>query len=305
MTPMRTLLALLFLTAPFALAQVCSAELAALLADSTTPDHVSGVEAVRVFRSAIELIEPALPRMVVGGEPNLARGEPGYDDALFLLERRLLPGGWQPGELSRAVWQEMSRRFLAWYGLDPLLMRDPLNESVFLGDVTEVLALASEAVRPAALIAVDPDDRERISFWALIWNWTVFPRLIVLRPLEGVSLANGVEAVLPLLGSCAVHPTSYVFAPEQTATRLFQSSNAAQMVIVGAAPLDENRWPYWVAEGDELTIFGFAHSAVSDLDSYSAVFVGPTVSPVTLLRLLPQVRTNLSPRGFFRYMETP
>lgn len=305
MTPLRLLVSVLLLSTGAAFAQICSDELAAVLAGSPTPDHISGIEAVQVFRAAVELIEPALPRLSVGSEPNIARGEPGYHDALFLLERQLLPGAWQPEELSRAVWQEMARRFLAWYGVDPELVRDPVDEAVFLEDVSLVLAQAAEAVRPAALIAVDPDDSDRIAFWALIWNWTVFPRLIVQRPPEGVTLANGIEQVLPLLGNCAVTPTSYVFAPQRTATRLFQATNASQMVIVSGIPLDENRWPYWVAEGDELPVFGFEHSEVSDLDAYSAVFVGPAVGPATLLRLLPQVRTNLSPRAFFRHLETP
>lgn len=299
------LLLVLFLGPSAGFAQMCADELGAVLADSDTPDHVSGVEAVRVFRAAIELIEPALPRMVIGPEPGMPRSEPGYGDARYLLDRSLLPAAWRPEELSRPVWQEMVRRFLAWYGLDPLRVSDPVDEAAFLADVSRVLESASAAVRPAALIAFDPGDRDRIAFWGLIWNWTVFPRLIVQRPQPGVSLAGGVEAVLPLLGTCAIRPTGFVSAPEETATRLFRSTNTAHMVLVGAAPLDENRLPYQVAEGEELAVFGFRHPEVADLDLYSAVFVGPRVHPASLLRLLPQVRSNLSPRALLRHMETP
>lgn len=294
----------LLIAAPAA-AQVCSPELAAVLAGSGTPDHVSGIEAVRVLRAAVELIEPALPRLVLSDVEGLAPGEPGYDDALFLRERQLLPAGWQPERLTRPVWQELARRLLAWYGLEPMPVRDPASEAVFLEDVALLLARAAAAVRPAGLIAVDPDDRDQIGFWGLIWNWTVFPRLIVFRPREGVSLAGGVEQILPLLGSCALDPRSFVTAPERTATRLFQATNASQMVIVAGVPREESRWPYWVAAGDELSVLAFRHPEVVDLDAYSVVFVGPPVGPAALLRLLPQVRTNLSPRGLLRYLETP
>jgi hypothetical protein len=154
-------------------------------------------------------------------------------------------------------------------------------------------------------VAFDPDDRDAVAFWALMWNWTVFPRLIVVRPAADVSLADGVEAILPHLGSCALQPTRYLTAPEATATRLFRNVNASEMVIVGGDPTVEQRWPYRVDPGAEVSMFAFEHPEVSDLDRYSAVFVGSRVNPATLLRLLPQVRTNLSPRALLRYLETP
>jgi hypothetical protein len=104
------------------LAQRCSAELAGVLERSTTPEHVSGVEGVAVMRAAIELLEPALPRMRLGSPPGVGPGDPGYDDALYLYERNLLPEGWRPDALARPVWQEMARRLLAWYRLDPVVV---------------------------------------------------------------------------------------------------------------------------------------------------------------------------------------
>lgn len=288
-----------------ALAQRCGGELAAALERSTTPEHVSGVEGVAVVRAAVELLEPALPRMRLGSPSGVARGEPGFDDALFLHERNLLPEGWRPDTLARPVWQEIARRLLAWYGLDPLVVVDPASEAAFLGDVSRVLEVAAAAVRPAAIVAFDPDDRNSVAFWALMWNWTVFPRLIVYRPAADVSLADGVAAVLPHLGSCALQPTSYLTAPEATATRLFRNANASEMVIVGGEPNVEQRWPYRVDAGGELSVFAFEHPEVADLELYSVVFVGSRVNPATLLRLLPQVRTNLSPRALLRYLETP
>lgn len=286
-------------------AQRCTAELASALDGSTAPDHVSGVEGVAVVRAAVELIEPALPRMRLGDPPGVGRGEPGYDDALWLYERNLLPQAWTPDVFARPIWQEVARRLFAWYGLGPTVVAEPADEASFVADVARVLEIASEAVRPTAIVAFDPADRDRVSFWALMWNWTVFPRLIVVRPAEGVRLEAGVPSILPLLGSCALRPTSFISAAEGTATRLFQANTDAQMVIVGSSPATERRWPYRVGAGDELDVFGFGHPEVADLERYSAVFVGPRVSPLTLLRLLPQVRTNLSPRALLRQLETP
>jgi hypothetical protein len=288
-----------------AYAQTCSAELAAVLGRSTTPEHVSGVEGVAVVRAAVELLEPALPRMRLGSPPGVAPGEPGFGDALYLYERNLLPEAWRADALARPVWQEIARRLLDWYRLDPLVVVDPSSEVAFVDDVSRVLEAASAAVRPAAIVAFDPDDRDTVAFWALMWNWTVFPRLIVFRPHDDVSLVDGVGAVLPHLGSCALQPTMYLTAPEATATRLFRNANASEMIIVGGAPNRERRWPYQVGVGAELAAFAFEHPEVADLELYSAVFVGPRVHPVTLLRLLPQVRTNLSPRALLRYLETP
>ena len=74
---------------------------------------------------------------------------------------------------------------------------------------------------------------------------------------------------------------------------------------MGARPEQTAAWPRLIEQGRELEALSFAHSAVADLELFSAVFVGPRPNPVQLLTLLPQVRTNMSPRTFLRHMQTP
>ena len=266
---------------------------------------MTGLEVASLFRQALELIEPGLPALTVGvtvdGEP----GSPGYQDALFLAQRGLLPSSWDPEQLTLPVWQEMVRVFMDWYRLDPIVVRAPDSETVVVADMSLVLARVAKAVRPAALIAGDPSDQEQISFLGVIWNWSVYPRLLVVRPNPGLSRAQGFDDILASLSSCALTLNRYIFAPEPTARRLFLGHVEARMVVVGARPGQAAAWPRLIEQGRELEALSFAHSAVADLELFTAVFVGPQTNPVQLLTLLPQVRTNMSPRTFLRHMQTP
>jgi len=277
------------------------ADLPQYLQDSQEP---SGLFVAEVFRRAVELAEPALPRLRWVNSLPLAEGSPGFEAVRYLAERQLLPGSWQPDVIDLSTWQQMIASFMAWYRLQPYPVRSPDSREVVLEDLSRVLERVAEAVRPAALVASDPTDRSRVSFWAIIWNWTVFPRLIVVRPLVEVTLQQGVAPVLPLLGNCVIRLRDYVLAPEKSAKRLFLANNDSRMIIASSQPV-KGEWPRLVEQGQELGYFAFENPEVADVDLYAAVFDGPAAGVGTILSLLPRVRTNMTPNRFFYHMQIP
>jgi len=305
----RSLLALaavlVLLTTSSAGAQICVTELRASLTDLSTDRAATGIDAALVLERAVELVEPALPKLAVVHDLPIAASSPYADDVRYLAERKLLPASWRPDRIDTATWQSMLDRFQSWYKLGPLKVHDPGRVSGLLVDAADVLERVSKAVRPAALLASDPKDPTRIVFWAIIWNWTVYPRLIVLRPRDDVSLAAGPEAVLPRMGDCAVHISSYVLAPAQDAAQLFLATNKSRMYVVGSVPGGDGSWPVIVPAGKELDTFTFRATMVTDLRRYAAVFNGPDVGLRTVLTVLPKLRTNMSPTRFLAYMKTP
>jgi len=284
---------------------ICVPELRDALTDLSTDRPATGVDAALVVERAVRLVEPALPRMVAVNDVPIAKGAPHYDDVLYLAERRLLPGSWKPGPIDAKTWQAMLDRFQSWYKVKPFQVHSPQRVSDLLIDGGTALDRVSKAIRPAALLASDPNDPKRIAFWAIIWNWTVYPRLIVLHPRNDVNLADGPKPVLQHMGDCAVHISSYVMAPAQDAAQLFLATNQSRMYVVGGVPHGTTSWPKEIASGRELDAFTFQTALVKNLDAYAAVFDGPEVGFRTVLGLLPKLRTNMSPTRFLSYMKTP
>ena len=291
-----------------AAAQICVSELRGALTDLSTDRPATGIDAALVLERAVKLVEPALPKMVVVHQVPVPKSSLHYDDVLYLAERRLLPASWRPDSIDAKTWQTMLDRFESWYKVAPFTVHDPQRVSDLLLDGATMLDRVSKAIRPAALLASDPNDPNRIAFWAIIWNWTIYPRLIVLHPRNDVTLADGPKAVLSHMGNCAVHITSYVMAPAQDAARLFLATNQSRMYVVGSVPGGPGSgmsWPKEVPTGKEIDTFAFRNPLVEKLDTYAAVFDGPEVGFRTVLGLLPKLRTNMSPTRFLSYMKTP
>lgn len=303
--PSLVVLLLLFALATAANAQICVPELRSALSDLSAERPGTGIDAAVLLKRAVDLVEPGMPPFKAGATGPLSEDDPNADVVRFLAQRNLLPGGWSPDTLSREAWQAMIDRFLGWYDVERFEVHEPAGIGDLLFDVATALDGVSRAVRPAALIAADPDDPDRIAFLAIIWNWTSYPRLLVYRPREDLSLAEGPRAVLPKLGNCAVSVENYVTAPAATAAKLFLANNNSRMYVVGSVPARPGAWPMEVKAGEELDVFAFRSEALSGLSQYSAVFDGPEVGIGTVLGLLPRLRTNLSPTGFLSFMQTP
>ena len=297
-------LMVLVLTACLSLAaaQTCQPELQAVAGDDLDRP-ATGLDAAVLMHAAVSLVEPALPRMM---QPNVTVSEDqaNRDTALQVAGWGLLPNSWTPEELSLEAWRYMNRRFLGWYG-----QSEPLPASVgtvgdLVADLARTLDKVSRSVRPAALLATDQDDGSRLSFMAIIWNWTAYPRLLVYRPERGLDLEGPPRDVLPYLSNCAVNVTAYILAPEETARDLFLAHNDSRMFVVATDPVTGGL-PVEVPAGEELEAFAFGMPELSDARMYAAVFDGPEVGFATLLGLLSRVKTNVSPLSITSYLEIP
>lgn len=298
------LLAVLLLSLlPAALAEVCRQELITALPNLTLDRAPTGIDAARALKRAVDLVEPALPPLRSNSKVPLDASDANYAVVKYLADRRLLPDSWQANELDGAAWAAMLSAFLAWYELPGVNPGAPATADELVGDVGNVLQRVSGAIRPAALLATDPAQAGRTTFWAIIWNWTVYPRLLVIRP-SGDAMAQPSD-VLPRLSNCAVNVSAYILAPQETAKSLFLTHNTSRMIVVASKPGQDGLWPYEVPAGEELGAFAYGLPDLASVDVYAAVFDGPSVGIGTLLGMLPRVRTNISPLSLGRYLQTP
>lgn len=261
--------------------------------------------AIASLSRLVRLLEPALPRTLVAARIELPLEHPDYEDLMYLRERRVLPRGVAADPLDRAAWQGALDVVAGWYDLRGVAAGDPAGPVTVAADLEALLAQARGAVRPAALIAWHPDDRRRLAFRGLVWNWSAYPRLIVRRLGADEAVSNDLRAMARGLSTCAYDVTSFVAASAPVARDLFLAESRARMFLVGSEPDLPGAWPVEVPAGEEVDVFAFTHPLVASLDAYSAVFVGDTAPLFTFARLLPQVRTNLSPIGMARVLALP
>jgi hypothetical protein len=256
--------------------------------------------------ATVRLLEPAMPRLLITARLELPAEHPDYADLLYLRERRVIARGAQVDPMAPDVWQAALDVVVGWYGATPVRAGDPGDPTVVARDLATLIDRVGRAVRPAALIAWLPEDRERLAFLGMVWNWSAYPRLVVFRldPEDDRVDAN-LGAMARRLDTCAFAVRDYVAASAPVARDLFLAENRARMFIVGSEPDLPGAWPVEVPRGEEVDVFAFAHPLVASLDTYAAVFVGDTAPVLTFARLLPFVRTNLSPLGLRRVLVTP
>ncbi len=284
-------------------AQTCQSELQEVVGADRLESPATGLDAALLMQAAVSLVEPALPAMM---RPNVevAEDHPDREAVRQVAGWGLLPSSWTPEDLSAEEWRYMNRRFLAWYKQDGPVPSDVGTVGELVEDLSLTLDRVSDSVRPAALLASDQDDGGRLSFMAIIWNWTVYPRLLVFRPERGIDLQGEPRDVLPHLSNCAVHVTAYLTAPEETAKDLFLAHNDSRMYVVATEP-GTGGLPIEVPAGSELEAFAFEMPELGRASIYAAVFDGPEVGFATLIGLLSRVKTNVSPVSIMSYMQTP
>lgn len=299
----------LLLISNISAAQTCYSELRGALSDAQLEQVASGRDAAHLLREAVDLLEPALPPLV-SAAPTLQAGDEGFEDADFLAQRGLLPDSWQADALTEATWQQMVDALAAWYDLAPYDLAPfatlpNLTKGALLDTLSNLIEAAVPRLNPVALVATDDSNRDAVAFWAVIRNRSVYPRLVVYRPPDtGVNLAAGVGGVLPQLETCALRLDNYVFTSATTAQKLFLATNQARMYVGGTLPaggLDFTPVP----AGEETDYLTFQSGALEPYTGFAALFDGPSVGPGALLRLLPQVRTNMNPREVLRLVLPP
>ena len=151
-------------------------------------------------------------------------------------------------------------------------------------------------MNPVALIASKENDRSQLAFSAVVRNDSVYPRLIVYRPgQENVDLHNDVDKVLAFLSNCVYSISDYIFAPEQTAKKLFLANNDGRMLMASTFPVRPEELTY-VPQGEETDYLTFVSPELEPFSIYAALFEGSGVSPFAITRLLASVRTNMNPK---------
>jgi len=299
----KSLILLLLLLTGLANAQRCGPELvrsAAQLPSETPP----GVLAAHLMARAVMLAEPALPALAPFAEAPVDEGQPGSVAVRYLAQRELLPAGWEPGQLSQETWEGMLNAFLDWYDLPPVQASGGAALPDLVADLGAVLDAVNERIQPLLLVASSEEDRHEVAFLGMVWNWTVYPRLIVLKPREEHSLEGGVSQLLDQVGTCAVDLHHYVLAPERTARNLFLAHADARMYVIGSEP-ERRNWPLLVDDGAEETYFAFAAPEVEDLQAFAAAFDGNQLGVRALVTMLPRLRTNVPPTRIPGILRTP
>lgn len=268
---------------------------------------LGGSSPIADLAQVVRLLEPALPRSLTVQQVELPTEHPDFADLVYLRERRVIPRGAQLEPMGKEVWQAALDHIAGWYGLRAQEAggEDPEDAAQRGADLSALLGRVERALRPAALVAYREDDRERIDFLGLVWNWSAYPRLVVRRPgPEPIQDGRWAEAARRL-GTCAYDVSNYLAASAPVARDLFLAENRARMYLVGSEPDLPGAWPYEVPQGAEIEVFAFTHPMVANLDAYSAVFVGDGNPVLTLARHFPSIRSNLSLLGLTRIMQTP
>jgi hypothetical protein len=299
---MHRLLVVLVLFFGVASAQRCYDEARAGLSRSELSQAASGRSAARLLKRAVELLEPAMPPLQRVGDLPVPADDPDREAFSYLADRQLLAPMWLPTTFSADAWRAALATVASWYGLPTPAFSDPTpSNDDLLDSLTPIFDAAGEVLSPIGLFAFDPADGSRIAFWATLRNG-VYPRMIVVRPpTEPVDLQGNPEAALAQLSDCVVTLTNYVYAPADTAERLFLATNESRMVLLALEPPS----PQFLIEapaGQETPYLTFAAPEVADKVRYTALFLGPGVGFGQLLRLLPQLRTNMSQQEIIAFL---
>lgn len=297
-------LLLLLMVSGSASAQRCLAEMRAGFDAELFAEPATGRSAALLLRRATDLLEPSLPPMQRVLELPVERSDPDYETFSYLADRHLLQAPWEAEAFPAASWEVVLARVADWNGLPaPSLTTGdaPTNEQLLTSLLTLIEAVSTVS-QPVALLASDDSDPSRVAFWATVRNHSIYPRMVVLHPPEDpLDLQNNLPEALSRLSTCATTIQNYVYAPADTAKRLFLATNESRMVVVGAVPPSAQEI-YEVPAGDETAYLTFEAHEVHDKERYTALFLGPSIGIPTLLRLLPQVRTNMNPGEIIAFL---
>ncbi len=272
--------------------------------EASTVEEPLGRLAVQWVADVMRELEPALPRTRTAGQLPLAPGDPLEEAFRYLRERGLLDPAYRPESFDVAGWQALLDGVLARYGLPAFAVGPADSAEALRDDLATLIARVLAVVRPVALLAWDPDDEAHLAFVGVMWNWSPYPRLLVWRPPDGWSMRDGPRMLAERIDFCGRPVRDFVSASAPVARSLFLHHADAAMYLVGSDP-ETRAWPYRVERGDEVAVFAFEHPEVVGVETFSAVFVGEPPGVLQLARLVPFVRTNLSPVGMARAFQTP
>ncbi len=298
-------LACLLALASGAWAQVCVDELRRALPDT---DATPGQAAASLLARAVQLVEPALPPSRGGSGPIEGAGAAAAA-VTYLHQRGLLPGGWTPEGHTPEGWAAMLDRFTGGYRVSAPAAGGADRETM-LDEAARALEAVADAVRPLPVFAVDA--QRRVTFFAVIWNWTPFPRLLLFRPPADLALAGDArtpseEAAAPVLAAlsgCALSFDRFVYADESAALRLFVAQGASTLRVLGSEP-DAAGVPDEFGADDVVAALTFRAPQLDGVRVMSAAIEGPSPGFGSVLGVLLQVRTNVGLEGALRSLALP
>lgn len=282
----------------------CLPDLRLALPPGGVPDVAVALDLVA---AAVRLTEPAFPAMRGGNGP-IPQGEPGAASASYLHRRYLLPADFDPATFDDGAWRELLDTFARAYRARPPDTIVGGGRVGMIQDVAATLANVSAAVRPLAVFATGPDDS--VTFFAVIWNWTIAPRLIILRPDEGLRLGGGSNSteraanVLAEMSTCVWRFRSFVYAHEDVALRMFVQQGQSVLRILASEP-QRSGWPVEIPPDEVVAAFRFDHEALDGVDAIAVSIEGPSIGVGTAVSVLAQVRTNLGLNDLFHYLAIP
>lgn len=285
-----------------AAAPVCEAELRRALPPVGVPD---GVIAVELLAQAVQQAEPALRLWRRAPQP-IPAGERGAEAARFVAGLGLLPEGWSLETHDLDAWAEMLARFAQLYRATPVVPTGGGREAM-LADASQTLGSVSAALRPLAVFSVDRSDA--VTFFAVIWNWTPRPRLLLLRPPPDLRLGDGrgdqrVVGVLERMSTCAVRLRNYAYAREDLAIRLFGQQGTAIVRVLGSEPADADLPTVFDSER-VLDVFRFHDPALDGVRVLAVAVEGPSVGALAILQVIAALRTNIGLDGVFFHLTYP
>jgi hypothetical protein len=289
----------------------CLTELRGALPPATAgnPGAAAGgdaVVAVELLAAMVRLAEPALPELRRGSGP-IAAGEPGGEAARFLHRRRMLPSGWTPETHDSAAWHAMLREFAARYRADAPAEVGVGREDM-LRDAAATLESVSRQLRPLAVFATG--DEDEVVFFAVVWNWTPVPRLLLMRPPPGLRLAEGRNSsdraapVLEAMSTCALRFSSFVYAGEELALRMFIQQGESTLRVLASEP-PRGGWPLDVAPDRVIDVFLFEAPELDGVDVIAGAIEGPSIGIGTALAVIATARMNIGLDGILYHMAFP
>lgn len=283
-------------------AQGCSEALRAGLSANELAQPADGRRAAALLKRAVALLEPSLPPLQRVTDLPVAADDPDRETFSYLADRKLLSPAWSAGTFSFDAWAAALSTLAGWYELPvPTLSDRAPSGDDLLRSLEPILESAGAYLDPVAIFAFDPADPSRVAFWAALRNG-VYPRLIVVHPpAEPVNVQEDVAGAMARLSDCVVTLRNYVYAPADTAEQLFIATNESRMVVLATEPPS----PQELLEaptGDETAYLTFTAPEVADKTRYTALFLGPSIGFGTMLRLIPQLRTNMSPQAILKFV---
>lgn len=306
MKPLRVVvvfaLLLCALQSSLVFAQTCEGELEAGLSTNDLLAPATGRSAALMMKRAVDLLEPSLPPLQRVVNLPVAADDRDRSTFAYLADRQLLDASWQAVSFSADAWNAALSKIASWYEVQvpPLASPAPSNKDL-LQSFEPIMAQAGAALDPVAVMAFDTQDPSKIAFWATLRNG-VYPRLIVKHPpASQLDLHNDVEGAMKELSSCVYTIKNYVYAPADVALKLFVATNESRMVILSGVPEFE-QYILEVPSGQEPDYLTFSTADAQDKEQYTALFLGPSVGFGTLLTMLPQLRTNMSPSAILGFL---